>query len=957
MLQINMEDVIGVLQTCQKYLIPLLIALVLGTAVIIAMAVNKKMGKEKKFVIRWNAVLAMVLAIVLAANLICLGPMSNLISLTMGKAQVDADTTEKAKLVAETVAAEGFVLLENEDHVLPLTDTVNLNLFGWASVNPLYGGAGSGGINALFDIVSMKQGLINAGFSLNEELENFYKAYTGDRPEMSIEKQSWTLPEPPVSTYSEELVNNAKAFSDVAVIVLARAAGEGNNDLPMDVSQVAFDHNSDEYLDFEAGEHYLQLSQSEEDMVKLVCQNFDKVIVLYNGANPIELGFVEEYEQIKAAIWCAGPGNVGFNALGKILRGEINPSGHTSDTFLYDMTQAPWWNNAAKVNYTNLLDMTVDGMNAGRPQTYSPSFVNYVDGIYMGYKFYETAHDIGMEGFEYDKVVQYPFGYGLSYTTFSYEMGELKEENGNLTVAVTVTNTGSVAGKDVVGIYFNPPYTEGGIEKATANLIEFGKTDILEPGASETLTMTFAIEDMASYDYLTSKAYVLEQGEYVITARTDSHTVVGSQTYTQTATKSGRNSDLTAATNVFDQVHGDVTYLSRANGFANYAEATAAPASLDMSQKYVDTYQLNANFDYEMYINPSHQMPTTGADNGILLAELRGADYDDPRWEKLLDQMTVADMVHLTSLSGYQTPAVASVGKIQVIDADGPAAINNNFTGAGSIGFPVATVIACTWNQELANEYGSIMGEMAREMEVAGWYAPGINMHRYPFGGRNYEYYSEDAVLTGLMSGNAVAGAEKHGVYSYIKHFALYDGNYKMVSIWCNEQAMREIYLKPFEICVKEYGADGVMASWSFLGTTWAGESGAMLNTVLRDEWGFKGTVVSDFFRNNGHGFMNADAALANGMDAMLATYGEGPNRPHDWENPSASTVQYMRNACKNIMYTAVNSWAYENAVQNAGMADWVKMVIALDVVLAAAFVVCEVLILRKYRKPAAEKH
>ena len=624
MLSINMEDVIGVLQTCQKYLIPLAIVLLLGVAVVIAMAFVKKLSKEKRFVIRWNAVLAMVLAIVIAANLICLGPMANLISLTMGNAIVDDDTTQKAAQVAETVAAEGFVLLENEN-LLPLTDTEKLNLFGWASVNPLYGGAGSGGINALFDIVTMKQGLAAAGFAVNEELEAFYKSYTGDRPEMSIEKQSWTLPEPPAATYSQGLIDNAKAFSDVAVIVLARAAGEGHNDLPMDVSKVAFDHNSKEYLDFGEGEHYLQLSKSERDMVELVCANFDKVLVLYNGANPIEMGFVEEYKQIKGAIWCPGPGNVGFNALGKILRGEINPSGHTSDTFLYDMTKAPWWNNAAKVNYENLLDMTVDGMNAGKPQKYSPSFVHYVDGIYEGYKFYETAYDIGMEGFDYDSVVQYPFGHGLSYTSFSYEMGELQEKDGQLSVDVTVTNTGSVAGKDVVSLYYNPPYTEGGIEKATANLIQFAKTKTLEPGASEKLTLTFTIEDMASYDYLNEKAYVLEAGDYEISLRTNCHDVVDAKTYTLGETKvfdqaNPRNSDGVAATNLFDDAHGDVTYLSRAEGFANYEEATAAPATLNLAQKYVDTYNLNANFDYDMYINSEDEMPVTGAANGMKLA-------------------------------------------------------------------------------------------------------------------------------------------------------------------------------------------------------------------------------------------------------------------------------------------------------------------------------------------------
>ncbi len=674
----------------------------------------------------------------------------------------------------------------------------------------------------------------------------------------------------------------------------------------MDVSEVGYDNNSPDYDDFPAGEHYLQLSQTERNMIEMVCDNFDKVIVLYNGANPIEMGFVEEYDSIKGAIWCPGPGNVGFNALGRILNGEMNPSGHITDTFLYDLTKAPWWNNAAKVNYSNLMDMTVDGMNNGKPQKYSPSFVNYTDGIYEGYKFYETAYDIGMQGFDYDSVVQYPFGYGLSYTTFDRTM-TMTESDGQITVSVEVTNTGDVAGKDVVGVYYNPPYIEGGIEKATVNLIDFGKTGLLEPGASETLTMTFAVEDMASYDDQNAKAYVLDAGDYEISVRSDSHTVIASDTYKADETivydeSNPRESDDKAATNQFDDVHGNVTYLSRAGGFANYEEAVAPPATLEMPADQVATYELNVNFDYDKYINPDDEMPVTGAKNGMKLSELRGADYDDPRWETLLDELSVEDMLNLTSLCGYQTPAVDSVGKVQTNDADGPGSINNNFSGAGSLGFPAVAVIANTWSKELAHEYGRIMGKMARELDVAGWYAPGMNIHRYPFGGRNYEYYSEDGVFSGLMTGNAVAGAAENGVYAYIKHMALYDGNYKMVCVWSNEQAIREIYLKPFEICVKKFGAN---------------------------------------------------AALANGMDAMLSTYGAGPNLPHDAANPSASTVKYLRTASKNIMYVVVNSWEYEDEAAVNGMPGWEKALIGVDVVVAAILLALEALIIKKYRRKA----
>ncbi|WP_243154186.1 glycoside hydrolase family 3 N-terminal domain-containing protein [Pseudoflavonifractor sp. 60] len=466
---------------------------------------------------------------------------------------------------------------------------------------------------------------------------------------------------------------------------------------------------------------------------------------------------------------------------------------------------------------------------------------------------------------------------------------------------------------------------------------------------------------MASYDYQTAKAYVLEAGDYEISIRSDSHTVIASDTYTVNSTvvydeSNPRNSDDVAATNQFDDVHGYVTYLSRANGFANYAEATAAPATLEMPADQVATYELNANYDYEKYIDPSDEMPTTGAQNGMKLAQLRGKDYDDPDWDKLLDQLSVQDMLDMTSLCGYQTPAVESVGKVQTNDADGPGSINNNFSGAGSLGFPSVSVIASTWSKDLVHQYGYIMGKMAKELDVAGWYAPGMNIHRYPFGGRNYEYYSEDPILTGLLTGNAVAGAASEGVYAYIKHLALYDGNYKMVCIWSNEQAIREIYLKPFEICVKQFGANAVMASWNYLGTTWAGESSAMMNTVLRDEWGFRGMVESDYFRDNGHGFMNADAALANGMDAMLSTYGAGPNLPHDAANPSASTVKYLRTACKNIMYVVVNSWEYETDVNVGGMPSWQKMAIGIDVAAGVVLAALEALIIKTYSKKSKKE-
>ena len=948
MISVEMEDVLAVLQLCKPYIIGIVAALVIGIVIMIAC---RRMSKEKRFLVRGEAAIAMLLAVVICVSMICFGPMATLIGLATGSGTISNETNEEAAGVAEEIMEDGIVLLKNES-LLPLNETKKLNIFGWESINPAYGGAGSGGINGLYDIVSLNQGLENAGFSINQELVDFYNNYGADNPEMSIQKQSWTLPEPPVDTYSDKLIKNAKDYSDVAVVVLSRKAGEGHNDIPMDVSKAAYDNNSDEYDDFPEGEHYLQLSQTEIDMVDMVCSNFNNVIVIYNGANQFELGFTNEYPQIKSVVWCPGTGNVGFNALGKVFSGEVNPSGKTPDTFVYDMTTAPWWNNAEKTEYTNLADMAVEGMNAGTAQVYAPAFTNYVEDIYVGYKYYETAAQEG--AIDYDKTVQYPFGYGLSYTEFEQKMGELEEKDGQISVDVEVTNTGDVAGKDVVEVYYKPPYTNGGIEKSSTNLIEFEKTNLLQPGESQTVTVTFSIEDMASYDENNAKAYVLEKGDYVISINSDSHTVLDQKTYTADddvvyKEENKRVSDDTAATNVFEDAKGDVTYLSRADHFANYEEATKAPASAELGEPYVSEYHLNKNFDKTTYLNDKDKMPTTGADNGLTLADMRDADYDDPRWEKLLDQLTVDEMSNMIAMAGYQTAAMDSVGKVGTLDFDGPAAINNNFTGVGSIGFPIEVVIASTWNKNLAQTWGECMGKISQEMGAEGWYAPGMNTHRTAFGARNYEYFSEDGVLSGNMGAKAVEGARKYGVYSYIKHFAMYEGNAKMVSVWSNEQAIREIYLKPFEISVKQGGANAVMVSWSFLGDKWTGESSNLMKTVLRDEWGFRGMALTDFFRNNGHGFMNADAALANGVDAMLSTFNGEENNVANPEHPTS--VLQMRNACKNVMYTVVSSWAYDGKHKETGMENWKKAAIGIDVVIVLFMAGMEVLVIRGYKK------
>lgn len=549
-------------------------------------------------------------------------------------------------------------------------------------------------------------------------------------------------------------------------------------------------------------------------------------------------------------------------------------------------------------------------------------------------------------------MVAFPFGYGLSYTTFEQKLNDVTYKDGKVTVDVTVTNTGDTAGKDVVEVYYNPPYTEGGIEKASANLVGFEKTEKLEPGASEDVTVEFEDDDMASYDYKNAKAYVLEKGDYNISINSDSHTVIGSKkitvddTITYDSDSNTHNGDQTVATNQFDDAAGDVTYLSRAGHFANYKEATAAPTNFEMSDKAKETFYNNTNYDPSQFNDDSDEMPTTGAKNGLRLADMYGKDYDDADWEKLLDELTFDDMDNLIANGGYGTPAVSSVGKIQLTDADGPASLNNNFTGVGSIGFPASTAFACTWNKDLAKQFGEMIGDMAHDMHVAGWYAPAMNIHRNAFSGRTFEYFSEDSLLSGVMASNEIAGAKEKGVYSFMKHFALNDQETKrteMLCTWTNEQAMREIYLKPFEMSVKEGGAQAVMSSFNYIGNTYAGGNNVLLNTVLRDEWGFKGFVLTDYF--GGYGYQNGDQEIRNGNDSMLAT----TSITNHITDKSATSVKAMRTAAHNILYTAANSWQYADGEPKVATPIWKTAMYVAWGVTAILVIALEALAIKRY--------
>ena len=949
MLSINMDDVINVINSIKGYLIGFGIVAVL---LIVAMIACRKMKKSKKYLIRFNAVLGIVLALGVTVNLILVGPMYSMVTLATGGGKVSEENVATATELCEDIADEGIVLLDNAG-TLPLAKNSKLNVFGWASTNPCYGGTGSGALSDAYPTVSLLEGLTNAGFELNTELSDFYTAYRADRPQVGMFAQDWTLPEPEAAQYSDDLINNAKAFSDTAMIVITRVGGEGA-DLPTDVSTVTYDAGHS-YNDFEPGEHYLQLSKTEEDMVDLVCKNFDNVIVVYNGANAMELGWVKDYSQIKSVIWCAGTGQSGFNALGSVLCGDVNPSGRTIDTFVYDLTATPTWNNFGNMLYDNMNEFEADSFGT----KVTPAFVNYVENIYVGYKFYETAAAEGL--IDYDKTVVYPFGHGLSYTSFTQTLNSVTESDGTITVDVTVTNTGSVSGKDVVEVYYNPPYTNGGIEKASANLIGFAKTSEIAAGASEDVQVTFKAEDMASYDAHGKGCYVLEKGDYIISINSDSHNVIDSKTYTVASDivyneSNPRSSDQTVATNEFDFAEGNVTYLSRADGFANYAEATAAPADYSMPAEAKATFYNNSNYDPNDFNNPDDVAPTTGAKNDIQLADMVGVAYDDEKWDSFLDQLTVADMDSLIALGGYQSVAVSSVGKVQAIDCDGPASINNNFTQQGSIGFPSAVMIAATWNTDLAYSFGESIGKMADDMGVSGWYAPAMNIHRSAFAGRNFEYYSEDGVLSGAIASHAIMGSQDQGVYAFMKHFALNDQETNrcgMLCTWASEQAIREIYLKPFEACVKNADCHAVMSSFNYIGNTYAGNCPELLINVLRNEWGFVGMVLTDYY--GVYGYQDADHLIRNGGDFCLVNYDTETN--HLTDTTSATALVCARQACKNILYTVANSRAYYPENLNPGMPTWEKVMIGVDVVGVLALIALEILVAKKgYAKRKKEE-
>ena len=875
--------------------------------------------------------------------------------------------TAAANEIVDEILGEGAVLLKNNG-ALPLAAGTEVSLLGRYAADPVYGGAGSGTVdpNAC---VNMHDGIAAAGLNINETAFGWINDNYSNYPKAQITMDSpstasYYIGEIPFSAYSGEA--QASISGTTALVVIGRGGGEGGDlsrnlieDLNSGVSK-NFTAN-DETANYEEGQHELELTVEEKSVLAAAKASCDKVVVIVNASTPMELGPLMSGEYEADAILCVGSlGATGATAVGKLLTGEYNPSGRTTDIWPADFTADPTFNNFGGKHYTDVSNYYTTNYNSTASDG-TAYFVEYKEGVYVGYRYYETAAaeaEAGnYSGFDYDSAVVFPFGYGLSYTTFTQTLDSVDATGDTVKVGVTVTNSGSVAGKDVVEVYYSAPYTKGGIEKPAVVLAGFAKTGQLDPGASETVKIEFPVRQMASWSS-EKGAYVLDGGDYVISLRTDSHTVVDQQTVS--VTEKTYDTDDVTGTKLENQFSDMTDYmeknckgqlLSRSDFKGTFPKPAEDKDSADCGITL-------AEFNWKDHEDSSATMPTTGASNGLSLIDLRGKDFDDEAWDTLLDQLSVDEMTTMLNDCAYNTGAVESISKPETAEPDGPAGFTSLTGPTGNCAYCSEFIMAQTWNTELMERMGEMVGQEALASGYNGWYAPAFNTHRSPFAGRNFEYYSEDPLLGGKIGAAVVSGAATNGCYAMIKHFALNDQeSYRVqhVCTWATEQATREIYLRQFEIPVKEatceikYISDdkgtvstkqmnactGVMSSFNYVGTEWSGGRRSLCTNVLRDEWGFKGCVITDF---NLYGYMDKNAALYGGTDLEL-TY--SAMTPAFQGTNTATVVSQLRESMHRALYTVVNSNAMQGMAPgskvNYGIAPWQMGVWGGSAVLVAA--------------------
>ena len=738
---------------------------------------------------------------------------------------ISEDTTAKSIDIAYQIEEEGIVLLKNEDSVLPLKNK-KVNVFGASSCSISFAGAAGSGAVRSSDAIGFYDALTNAGIEYNKELYNLYANFTGTKIDLGIFSYVITVlkqffgsgqSEMSVNRISDKTMKAASDYSQTAIIVIGRVGTEMKD---LSVEQ-------------------LNLTETEKQMIDEVCKNFSDVIVIFNISNIMDMSWLEDYDNVKAAMIMWLPGEVATDVVGQVLNGKVNPSGRLADTVSYDIEDHPASENFGNYMYKGVL---------GIPKY----FVNYCEGIYVGYRYFET--------FAPEKVM-YPFGYGLSYTEFEWDVRSYHSDDKSIKLEVEVTNIGDMVGKDVVQVYFSAPYYEGGIEKSAIELAAYKKTKELAPGKSERLEISFDIEDMASYDSVKEEAWVLDSGEYKIHVSHDVRNAEKTFSYIvpeKIVYKIDSNSG-NKVENLFEFAEGDLTYLSRSDFDNTYPTSPT---------NYMATNEV-INSDKRPAPTTDGEKPKTGVKHKDGIITLQDVAKDESLWDAFLDQLTVDEMISLIADCGYETTAVQRLGIPGTSDNDGPSCIKGEggllYSECG-LAFPVATALACTWNDELAEEFGKIIGEEGNQLGTHVWYAPGCNLHRSPQGGRNNEYYSEDPLLSGKMSAAVIKGVQSKGIVVTVKHFAANEQETNRQSnglyTWVNEQSLRELYFEPFEISVKEGGAKGVMSAYNRIGAQWCGGSRALLIDLLREEWGFDGFVITDASIDlTGEGYL--DPALA----------------------------------------------------------------------------------------------
>lgn len=902
---------------------------------------------------------------------------------------------------------EGFVLLKNEKNVLPIQTSASskkrVSVFGKSSVNLVYGGSGSGGFSK-DGIKTLYDSLTAANFEYNPALKNFYDSAasgSGRQEELSIEDampSGLKIGETPYVSYSDEIKGTFSQYSDMALVVFSRIGGEGN-DMPMSMAESWNKRNTPIAGAASADDHYLEINQDEQDMLQMVCENFEKVIVLINSNNVMELDFLENSDarsldsslnnydyasKIDGAIWIGGPGRVGIMALGEILNGSVTPSGKTVDTYAADFTKDPTWNNFSWGG-----ERYRDSYYVGSNMSYSEFYSDYEEGIYVGYKYYETADFESKRnnytGFDYNKAVVYPFGHGLSYTKFDWSVKNSTplatplEKDSTVSITIEVENTGDYDGKEVVQAYVTAPYdysTQKAIEKPYVSLIGFEKTGLIKANTTDNtaeVTITFAAEDLASYDYNDANdngfsGYELEAGNYEVKLCRDAHTVVETLTYS-VAKDIRYEKDSVSNTEVKNRF-GDAddqlgTVLSRRSFTDTW------PQKRSLQEKTVDQSFVNELMTFESHNpltadsdivkNSDLTVATKKATSPIQLFhfidENNHVDFEDKRWDTILSCITMSTMVDLCHTAVFKTNDIVYIGKPLTYESDGPVGWVNfmNEFFKNTCAYASECILASTWNKEILYQMGENIGNEGifgngNMAPYSGWYAPGVNIHRSPFGGRNYEYFSEDPFLTGVMGANQVKGAMSKGVYCYVKHFAVNESetNRNGICTWLDEQSLREVYLKPFKMIVQEGGATAMMSSFNRIGKTWTGGDYRLLTEVLREEWGFRGTVLSDFATGK---YMNSKQMIYAGGDILLNNVSY-----ENWVNAKDTMDVYvMKLATKNVLYTVAGS----NAMNGFGdgmtystiLPAWTIILLSVDGTVVISFAVWGFIVIRKMLK------